>query len=134
MLYLLKDKDQNILSYSESDFIPNDRMGESLEIVDLSAREFARRLELSHNGERCATVFAYQGEPDIVIDIATSLPIQSVDLSINGLIDTIPLIERKGKLLLSTANPGTFIISPADRKTFCAAGASCLSIEVLPNA
>jgi len=134
MPYILRDKDLNILTYSETSSVVDEQKGETLTFVDLSFYEYSRRLVLSHNGQSCITVQAYQSGPDVQIDVQTSLPLSTIGIDINGTVESVPLVEGKGKIMLSTANPGVFILSPADRKTFCAAGQSVIAIEVAPNA
>ena len=54
----------------------------------------------------------------------------SVSLDINGLQETLLLINGMSALILSTHVPGTFIIQPADRVKYCAAGQAMLTVEV----
>ena len=124
----------NILTYSETSSVVDEQKGETLTFVDLSFYDYSRRLVLSHNGQSCITVQAYQSGPDVQIDVVTSLPLSTIEIDINGTVESVPLVEGKGKIMLSTANPGIFILSPADRKTFCAAGKSVIAVEVAPNA
>ena len=134
MPYILRDKDLNILTYSETSSVVDEQKGETLTFFNFSFYEYSRRLVLLHNGQSCITVQAYQSGPDVQIDVETSLPLSSIDIDINGTVESVPLVEGKGKIMLSTANPGIFILSPADRKTFCAAGQSVIVVEVAPNA
>ena len=134
MPYILKDKDGNILTFGETSFNIEPESGMTMTFEGLSFYEYSRRLVLSHNGQSCITVQAYQSGPDVQIDIDTPLPLSSIDIDINGVVESVSLFEGKGKLTLSTANPGIFILSPADRKTFCAAGQSVIAVEVAPNA
>lgn len=134
MPYILKDQDENILSYGETSFYIQPESGMTMTFEDLSFYDYSRRLVLSHNGQSCITVQAYQSGPDVQIDVVTSLPLSTIGIDINGTVESVPLVEGKGKIMLSTANPGIFILSPADRKTFCAAGQSVIVVEVAPNA
>ena len=134
MPYILKDQDENILSYGETSFYIQPESGMTMTFEDLSFYDYSRRLVLSHNGQSCITVQAYQSGPDVQIDVVTSLPLSIIGIDINGTVESVPLVEGKGKIMLSTANPGIFILSPADRKTFCAAGKSVIAVEVAPNA
>ena len=124
----------NILTYSETSFYIQPESGMTMTFEDLSFYDYSRRLVLSHNGQSCITVQAYQSGPDVQIDVVTSLPLSTIEIDINGTVESVPLVEGKGKIMLSTANPGIFILSPADRKTFCAAGQSVIVVEVAPNA
>ncbi len=77
------------------------------------------------------TIKAHVGDPEIIVEV--SCPEQlTVDLDINGTIETLQLTQGKATLQLSTAVPGVFIIQPADRAAFAAAGEGLLSVEVLP--
>ncbi len=134
MAYILKDKDGNILSFGESSFIPNLSTGQTMEYSDISFYEYARRLVLSHAGQTGLTVKAYQSGPDVQVDVSTSLPVETIDLDINGVKETVIIEGGKGKLLLSTAQPGLFVVTPADRKQYCTAGNGTLVVEVAPNA
>jgi len=131
MPYVLKNKEGHLLTYGETSFPYNAEKGETLAFVEQSMAEYSRRLVLSHKGSACFTVEAHQGDPAVVIDVSTTLDLPSVDLEVNGQLQTIPLVGGKGKLELSTAKPGVFIIRPADRKTFCSAGSSVIVLEVL---
>ena len=55
-----------------------------------------------------------------------------IDISINGTLETVQLVNGVGNVTLSTEVPGLYIIEPADRTKFCAAGEGKLVIEVLP--
>jgi hypothetical protein len=56
----------------------------------------------------------------------------TVDLDINGTIETLQLTNGEAEIILSTAVPGAYIIQPADRRTYAAAGQGTLTLEVLP--
>ena len=139
MTYILRDKDKNIITYGETSFFTHLEPGQDMEYIDQPIAEYARRLVLSHGGLSCYAVQAQQGGPDVVVDVSTTLGVSVIELDINGTAEVVELEETwissgKGKLLLSTANPGIFIITPADRKTFCAAGCGTLVVEVVANA
>ena len=54
-----------------------------------------------------------------------------VALNINGLEEIVPLMDGKGTLNLSCEMPGTFVIAPAERTKFCAAGEALCVVEVM---
>ena len=70
MTYILRDKDKNIITYSETSFILDPATGETMEHIDQPIAEYARRLVLSHGGVSCFTVQAQQGGPDVVVDVS----------------------------------------------------------------
>lgn len=134
MISIIRDKDGNIKTFSNSilqDY--NKSLGESTELINTTLLEYSQRFMLSVDGISGQTFTIGMSEFDLTILVSTNLDLVSVDVDINGVIETIPLTEGKGHLILSTYNPGTFIITPADRKTFCAAGNGLLVVEVLPN-
>ena len=134
MISIIRDKDGNIKTFSNSilqDY--NKSQGESTELINTTLLEYSQRFMLSVDGISGQTFTIGMSEFDLTILVSTNLDLVSVDVDINGVIETIPLTEGKGHLILSTYNPGTFIITPADRKTFCAAGNGLLVVEVLPN-
>ena len=47
---------------------------------------------------------------------------QVLDLDINGLVDTVAIVQGKAVLTLSTEVAGVYVIQPADRRLFCPAG------------
>lgn len=134
MISIIRDKDGNIKTFSNSilqDY--NKSLGESTELINTTLLEYSQRFMLSVDGISGQTFTIGMSEFDLTILVSTNLDLVSVDVDINGVIETIPLTEGKGHIILSTYNPGTFIITPADRKTFCAAGNGLLVVEVLPN-
>jgi hypothetical protein len=134
MISIVKDKDGNIKTFSESlleDY--NKSLGESIELLNTTLQEYSRRFMLSIEGITGQTFSIGMSEFDLTVIVSTNLDLVSVDVDINGVTETIPLTEGKGHIILSTYNPGTFIITPADRKTFCAAGNGLLVVEVQPN-
>lgn len=103
--------------------------GESLEEVDLPFSQYANRLRLLVNGRSGELAQAAVGSG--IITVQVDCPGQTaVALTINGLTETVPLVDGKGSLALSCTVPGTFIIAPADRKTYCAAGEAVCIVEV----
>lgn len=134
MISIIRDKDGNIKTFSNSilqDY--NKSLGESTELINTTLLEYSQRFMLSVDGISGQTFTIGMSEFDLTVLVSTNLDLVSVDVDINGVIETIPLTEGKGHIILSTYNPGTFIITPADRKTFCAAGNGLLVVEVLPN-
>ncbi len=67
-----------------------------MEYIDISFYEYARRFTLSHRGVMGLTVQAYQGGPDVDIDVSVTLDVRSVDVDINGTVETVQLKDGKG--------------------------------------
>ena len=92
--------------------------------------QYADRFVLSVAGKCGETIKAHVGDPAVVVEV--SCPEQlTVDVDINGTIETLQLTQGRATLQLSTAVPGVFIIQPADRITFAAAGKGLLSVVVM---
>lgn len=101
--------------------------GETTLESPLSFAEYAARFSLSHNGQTCQTVFAHVG--DAPVEIEVSAPGQStVDVDVNGQVQTVPLSNGRGILAIPTDTPGPIPLAPADRRTFCAAGDGSLLV------
>lgn len=134
MISTVRDKDGNVKTFSPlalDDY--NKSQGETIEILNTTIEEYSRRFMLSIDGETGHTYSIGMSEFDLTVNVSTTPDLVSVDIDINGYTENIPLTEGKGHFTISTYNPGTFIITPADRKTFCAAGNGLLVIEVLPD-
>ncbi|MBP9041530.1 MAG: hypothetical protein KBF64_07130 [Anaerolineaceae bacterium] len=132
MITLIRSKDGTIKTFSPRPFEGyNLALGESIELVDTTFEEFAQRFVVSCMGVSGETLSVKQGSPDLIVNITA--PGQStVDVDINGSIETLTPIDGGFQVVLSTDVPGVFVIQPADRKKFCAAGQGLLVIEVNP--
>lgn len=134
VITVIRDSKNNIKTFSESTLDDyNLAMGETKEIVDSTFIEYSRRFMLQAAGVFGQTVHAIQGGDDVTVGVSTSLSMDAVDLNINGTIERVPLTAGMGEIVLSTANAGVFVITPADRTMFCAAGNGILTVEVVPN-
>jgi hypothetical protein len=103
---------------------------ETLETVELSFADYARRLQLSISGRSCETVVKPAGSPDVTVDV--SCPGKtSVDLMVNDLKETVTLIDGKGTVTLSCAVAGLYLIQPADKKEYFAGGEAMAVVEVI---
>ncbi len=130
MIYIIRNSDRTIKTFSErgDDFVL--LPGEILEVQPHSFVEFASRLRLSVSGRSGEFLSLPAGSPDIVLDI--SCPGQNeIQLYINELLDNIPLVSGYGQLLLSAELPGTYLITPADKFNYFSGGESILTIEVI---
>jgi len=134
VITVIRDAKNNIKTFSESTLDDyNLVIGETRELVDSTFIEYSRRFMLQAAGVYGQTVRAIVGGDDVTVGVSTSLGMDAVDLNINGTIERVPLVAGMGEIVLSTANPGIFIITPADRTMFCAAGNGILTVEVVPN-
>ena len=131
MISIIRNADSTIKTYSDPpDTRANLILGETLELLDCTFEEYSRRLMLSHAGRSGETIKVARGPGDITVEVNCPGEI-TVSLDINGMQETLPLINGKAALILSTQVPGTFIIQPADRRKYCAAGQAVLMVEVM---
>ncbi len=103
--------------------------GESLEEIDMPFGTYANRLRLLIDSRGGELIQAAAGGGTIHVQVECPGE-TSVALNINGLVETIPLVNGKGELVLSCIVPGTFIVTPADRQAYCAAGEAVCIVEV----
>jgi len=133
MIAVIRDSAGNIKTFSDSPLDDyNLVMGETREIVDSTFADYSRRFMLQVGDTLGQTVYAKQGGEDVIVTVSTSLKIKSVDLDINGMVERVPLTDGQGHIVLDVACIGTFIITPADRKLFSAAGNGSIAVEVIP--
>jgi hypothetical protein len=131
MITIIRNPDGSIKTYAEQpDTAKNLLPGETLELVDYTFEEYSRRLVISCFGKSGETmqVARYSGDVSVEVNCPGEI---SVSLDINGLKETLPLINGKAALILGTEVPGTYTIQPADRVKYCAAGQAVLIIEVV---
>lgn len=132
MITVIRNADGTIKTFSEN--AENDfqfTRGETIELVDCSFTMYARRFSLSCQGKSAELISARVGDPALIVTVeCPGQPV--VDLEINGSIESVNLVDGIGQIQLSTIEPGLFLIQPADRKTYAAAGNGLLSIEVIP--
>ncbi len=129
MTFIIRNSDRTIKTFAErvDDFIL--APGETIDSSPLSFAEYAARLSLSVNGRTGVIIRVASGAPAVVVDV--SCPGESeVDLDVNGLPESLQLVDGKAQLILSTETPGVFIIQPADRTVYAPAGNSFLTVEV----
>ena len=132
MITVVRSADGSIKTFSDG--ANNDYsqvLGETIEHLDMTMEEFASIFKLSCNGVSGETYQVKQGSADLLVQLETLAP-TPIDLSVNGVIETVTPVAGKATITLSTEVPGLYIIEPADRKQFCAAGEGKLVIEVLP--
>jgi hypothetical protein len=100
-----------------------------MEEIAVPLTTYAQRLRLFVDGRsgELIRVIAGSGTVTVTVDCPRE---EAVALNINGLVESVPLVEGEGSLILSTDVPGTFVITPADRTTYCAAGEAVCVVEV----
>lgn len=132
MITVVRSKDGKIKTFSDganNDY--NQSLGETIERIDCSMEEYASRFKLSCNGVSGETLQVRQGSGDLLVQLNTKES-SPIELSINGLLETVQPANGVAAISLSTEVPGLYIIEPADRSKYCAAGEGLLVIEVLP--
>lgn len=131
MITIIRSEDQTIKSFcAGSEPTCDTTAGEIVEYLNSDFNEYANRLVISALGKTGVTLSVPQGVGDIKVDV--SCPGHtSIDLSVNGTIQTVLLVNGMGTLYLSTQTAGIFVVAPTDRTAFCAAGNGLLCIEVI---
>lgn len=131
MIYILRNPDGSIKTYAERGDDFTLQPGETMDLSPLSFAEYAARFTLAAPAHPGDLVHVHVGDPQV--QILVSCPGQlTVDLDLNGTIEKLQLTQGKAEINLSTAVPGLFIIQPADRRTYAAAGNGLIVVEVLP--
>ncbi|NMB55135.1 MAG: hypothetical protein GYA15_10590 [Leptolinea sp.] len=103
--------------------------GDTLEEVPVPFGAYASRLRLLADG--CVGELVKVPAGSGTIEVRVECPGEtSVALAINGLEETVPLVDGKGALALSRETPGVFLIKPVDRRKYCAAGEALCVVEV----
>jgi len=128
-MFVIRNADASIAFFAEkaSDLVL--APGQVIEELQMSFAEYANRLVLSVDGISGQTVTFPAGEGDVIVQV--SCPgVASVDLLVNDLLESVPLTQGRGELILSRQNPGVFVISPANRQLYPAAGSSLLAVVV----
>lgn len=130
MITIIRNADKSIKTYSEIPDPPGALSpGETLETIQMSFVEYSQRLVLTCMGKTGENVFLPQSSGDVIVEVlCPGEPMVSLD--VNGLVESLPLVDGKGALLLSTSEPGEFIIRPADTRKYCPAGQSVLVVKV----
>jgi hypothetical protein len=103
--------------------------GETMEEVDLPLGVYAHRLRLLVGGRSGELIQATPDSGPVTVQVECPGE-KTVALSINGQVESIPLVDGKGALTLGCDVPGTFVITPADRTKYCAAGEAVCIVEV----
>ena len=131
MITIVRSKTGEIKTYSAGENMDySTALGETIEQLDTTIAEYATRFKLSAKGRSGETVRAAMNSG--VLKVRVSCPGQSeVDVDVNGLVEQISLENGENEILLSTENAGIYVITPADRRKYCAAGEGLLTVEVM---
>jgi hypothetical protein len=129
MIYIVRNADRTIKTFLErgDDYIL--QAGESMEISPLSFQEFAGQLRLSAGGVSGRLIQVKQGSEPLEVKVEVPLA-GEIALRINDVVEAVALQGGQGCLRLGTEVAGTFLIEPADRTSYCAAGEAILTVEV----
>lgn len=132
MISVIRSKDGSIKTYSSRPFDHyNIALGETMELMDIDVSEFAQRFKLSCMGRSGETVQVKQGDPPVTVEVACPGAF-TVDVDVNGSVETLTPTDGVAQIVLGTDVPGVFVIQPADRVQYCAAGLGLLVVEVNP--
>jgi hypothetical protein len=129
MTILIRNAQGEIKTYTETAAGLVLESGEAMEEVDLPLGVYAHRLRLLVGGRSGELIQAATDSGAIAVQVECPGE-ATVALDINGLVESIPLVDGKGAVTLGTDVPGTFIITPADRMKYCAAGEAVCIVEV----
>lgn len=123
MITILRSETGVILGAGErDDWLPVD--GQTTETLDTTLLAYAGRFHLASDR---ASIRA-DGLDAATVTVSTSLPLDSVDVLVNGMPETVPLANGVGTLTISAEVAGTLVVEPADPVQFCRAGAGTLAI------
>ena len=108
-------------------FVPG--TGETIEEVDMPFVAYAARLRLSVDGRRGELIRVPAGTGGVTVRVECPGE-PAVRLTVNGEEREVALENGAGDLVLSCAQPGRYVIAPADRVRYCAAGEAVSVVEV----
>jgi hypothetical protein len=134
MITVIRDRSGNIKTFSASPLESyNVALDETSEVLDISMVDYAGRFKLSIPPFEGGYAALHVIEFDAEVLLQTNLKVDTIDVDINGVVESVPIKDGLGKIILDLSTPGRFIIQPADRRQYCAAGNGYLIVEVLPN-
>ncbi len=129
MTIIIRNALGEIKTFMETDSGTLLEAGETREETAMPFSEYARRLRLLVDGRGGELIRVPAGSGTVTV--AVECPGEStVRLNVNGLAEDVPLTDGRGMLLLSAEQAGTFVITPADRVMYCAAGEAVCVVEV----
>lgn len=128
MIYILRSADGTIVGVGErDDWLPTG--GQTVEVCEGTLAEYSERFALSADR---TTICAGSGESaQVTVRAVASPPLESVEVRVNGQVQTVPLDGGVGMLTVQADAPGAVIVEPADPTRFCRAGRGTVVINVL---
>jgi hypothetical protein len=130
MITIIRSADQTIKSFGAgADPTCDSAAGESVEYLNTDLNEYATRLTLSAQGKTGVTLSVPLGSDEVTVEVVCQGH-SNIDLAMNGIVRTVALVNGKGVMTISTETAGVYVIAPADRVAFCAAGNGLLCVEV----
>lgn len=129
MVYIVYNPDRTIKTYMDQIEDYPLAEGETYSVSKKSMLQYSKLFVISYKGQPCVAVHAKVGDPPLIIDVACP-KVASVDVLINGTRQTVALTNGTGTVQIPTTAPQVYEILPADRQTYCAAGAGSLLIAV----
>lgn len=130
MVYVIYNADGTIKTFMQDVTDIRLQTGESYVGLDLDMDGYARRFMLSCNDVCCYTVTAHVGDPAVQVNVYAP-GYDSVVVDINGESCEVSLESGRGTIEITTDAAGQFLLSPVDKKLFCAAGSGSLCVEIL---
>lgn len=130
MTTVIRDSAGLIKTFMETSagYVPE--AGETMEVVTETFTDYARRLRISVDGRSGETVRVPAG--DQPVNVLVECPGEmAVSLTVNGEVKEVALEDGLGSLALSRVVPGRYVIAPADRVKYCAAGEAVSVMEVM---
>jgi hypothetical protein len=115
---------------SASGYVPEP--GETIEEVPVPFAEYARRLRLSVDGRSGETVRVPVGVGPVTVRVECPGE-KAVSLLVNVEEREVALEDGAGSIMLPCDAAGRFVIAPADRVVYCAAGEAVSVVEVMQN-
>ncbi len=128
MIYILRSADGTIVGVGErDDWLPTG--GQTVEVCEGTLAAYSERFALSADR---TTIRAGSDEvARVTVRAAASPPLESVEVRVNGQVQTVPLDGGVGVLTVQADAPGAVIVGPADPTRFCRAGRGTVVINVL---
>lgn len=130
MTIVVRDSEGMIKTFMESAAGYIQEPGEKMEEVPVTFADYASRLRLFVDGRSGETVRVPAGEGTVTVRV--ECPGETiVTLAVNGEACEVLLQDGLGSLSLPRTAPGRYVITPANRVTYCAAGEAVSVVEVV---
>ncbi|GAP22248.1 hypothetical protein [Leptolinea tardivitalis] len=129
MTVVIRNAQGDIKTFMEQDAGTVLETGETIEEIATPFTQYAHRLRLLVDGRGGELVKARAGIGTVIVQVECPGQ-ESVQININGMVESVPLTDGLGAVTLSCETAGTFVLAPVDRKTYCAAGEAVCVVEV----